>query len=280
MAFGPLGELVAPDLPLAEPADVSVQLVQDAFARLEGRGIVVEPPGPRGPWVTSLAVAELVARGLGDHVLVAGAPGTVERIAADVQARSGVHLDVGLAAGSTVRSSPRLVLDHDLVEAEVDVLLARPWDLVVVEAAHHVAGDDAAHVRRALSRLLRSSRWALLVTPAPARDDLIELRRLAELVRPGTFRPEPEFRSRLVDPDVRHAPSRPDELRRLLEPVVAWPEAAAPSERSRELEHHEVEPSPEEAAVAEAGIAVVADRLAGAAGWAARRALVPHLALP
>lgn len=280
-ATPPIARLVGPDLLLEVPDPVAVDLVQRALDGLDGRGIVVEPPRPGGSWVLPLVLAELVARGLAERVLVAGAPGTAERIAADVHARVGVELSVALTATSSALSADRLVLDFDLAESEVERLAAEPWDLVVVVAAHHVAGSDASHVRAALRRVVQAAPRALLLTPAPAVDDLVELRRLAELVRPGTFRPEVEFRARLVDPDLAHEPARPDELRRLLEPVLVRPArtVAAPP-RVCEPEHHEVEVSPEEQALVERGVALVAGALSGAAGWEARRRLVPHLAGP
>jgi hypothetical protein len=289
-AFGDLDELVAPALCSVAPPAQHVEAVRRFLTDLEGRGVVVEPLRRGSESVVGLLCAELAVRGLADRFVIACAPGLADRWRDDLAIRFGLEVGVATAAGDPALQGDRLVLDHDLAEAEVEALAARPWDLVVVDDAHQVAGEDAAHVQGALSRLIEASRWAALLTPSPARDDLAELRRLVELVRPGTLPPEAEFRARLVDPDLPRTASRPEELRFMVAPaLVRTPEggnrataagSGAAARQELQVDHHQVALNPPEQAVVDMVLGLVRDAEATPDGWALRQQLLARVGLP
>ena len=109
--------------------------------------------------------------------------------------------------------------------ADYDELLAvdvcdKPFDLVIVDEAHRLAGKGATKTRALVKRLGQDARYLLFLTATPVQNELLDLYRLVELLRPGTFRTEREFIARYVDTASSRRPVRADELRRPRAPFV------------------------------------------------------------
>ena len=92
-----------------------------------------------------------------------------------------------------------------------------PWDLVIVDEAHHVKNRTSASFKLVNGL---SSRFLLLLTATPIETDLEELYNLVTLLRPGQFATPAAFRAQFVDAKNPLAPKNRERLRALLAEVM------------------------------------------------------------
>ena len=97
------------------------------------------------------------------------------------------------------------------------VVQAAPWDVVVVDEAHHVKNRQTAGWKLVDGI---KSRFLLLLTATPVETDLEEIYNLVTLLKPGQLTTPAEFRRQFVDPKDPAAPRDTERLRRLLADVM------------------------------------------------------------
>ena len=173
-----------------------LQAAQSALRRMRGRAILADEVGLGKTIEAGLVLSELRLRGLADRVLIVVPAGLVEQWQEELDRKFGLPSVV--AAGGTWTDSPdRPVVVASLPAARRDplraALVARPWDLVVVDEAHRVKNPRSASGR--LARALRA-RYLLLLTATPVENRLDELFELVTLVSPGLLGTPAEFRAR------------------------------------------------------------------------------------
>lgn len=210
-------ELLAVDLAKVDHMPHQERTAAKALGPMRGRAILADEVGLGKTIEAGLVMKELVVRGLARRILVI-CPATLrEQWREELRDKFDEHFDVVVSRYSSL-ACDRLIVSHHLARQNVDELAARDWDLVIVDEAHKLTGPQA----RASHRLLRAldSRFKLFLTATPVQNDLLELYRLVELLRPGTFRSEREFRQRYVDRDNKRLPRDPQALRRLVSDVM------------------------------------------------------------
>src|SRR5205085_2842407 len=79
----------------------------------------------------------------------------------------------------------RLVMSLHLAVQNRAKVAAGRWDLVIIDEAHRIAGRGARATREFMYAL--DTRYLLFLTATPVQNDLMELFRLVQLLRPGTF---------------------------------------------------------------------------------------------
>jgi superfamily II DNA or RNA helicase len=160
--------------------------LEPALAIVIGRGsrvLLADDVGLGKTIQAGLIVAELMARGMAERVLILTPAGLREQWAAELLARFGVtaaivdfrdvrrrvaHLPVGLNPWSTV---PIAIASIDYVKrAEVlrSVISCR-WDVLIVDEAHGTAGDGDRHA--AVAALALQAAYVLLLTATPHSGD-------------------------------------------------------------------------------------------------------------
>jgi SNF2 family DNA or RNA helicase len=116
--------------------------------------------------------------------------------------------------------------DFDLVIASLhtakrephrSAILARKWDLVIVDEAHHLRNRNT-QAWRLVAELQRQ--FALLLTATPVQNNLEELFNLVTLLEPGLLRTSRQFQKHFIDRKDKLMPRNVDELHRLLEEVM------------------------------------------------------------
>lgn len=170
---------------------------------------------------------------------------------------AGRRLPEVLAPGTVVLTS------YGTLARDAAVFAARPWDLVVADEAHLIAGSDGL-AARAIRSLTSEDRLALTGTPVNNRS--VELWRLLDWLNPGLFGTLSTFQRLIGRHTDRDADSEQARLlRRLTGPFVLRrlktdPEIAADlPEKIRTL--HRVELSTEQAALYEALVRETLDDL-------------------
>jgi len=94
---------------------------------------------------------------------------------------------------------------------------AQPWDLVIVDEAHHVKNRATASFKLVDGV---KSRYLLLLTATPIETELEELYNLVTLLKPGQFATPAAFRAQFVDRKDPLSPRNRERLRGLLAEVM------------------------------------------------------------
>ena len=92
-------------------------------------------------------------------------------------------------------------------------LVARSFDLVIVDEAHHLR-DRSSQSYKLVDAL--NKRFLLLLSATPVQNDLIELYNLLTLLKPGIFKTLKEFRAAYMTPGKPRQPANPERLRELM----------------------------------------------------------------
>lgn len=120
--------------------------------------------------------------------------------------------------GTDDMTASRLIMSLQLAQRNKARVASRDWDLVVLDEAHKIAGPNARAGRALLEGL--DARYKLFLTATPVQNDLSELYRLVQLLRPGTFASRRDFTSRFVGARDRCEPRDPRALRELVRDVM------------------------------------------------------------
>jgi hypothetical protein len=118
--------------------------------------------------------------------------------------------------GPEIANQDKLILSLQLGAGNFDKLTKKPWDIVIVDEAHRAAGAGARKRRELITALTTACRYAFFLTATPVQNDLLELYRLVELLRPGTFTSVSEFRRQYMRGNDPRRPNDPAALRRLI----------------------------------------------------------------
>ncbi len=118
--------------------------------------------------------------------------------------------------GSEVQKQEKLILSLTLGRNVADRLTEKPWDIVIIDEAHRAASAGARKTRDLITSLTTACRYAFFLTATPVQNDLLELYRLIELLRPGTFTSLNEFKRQFMRSYDPRTPDDPAALRRLI----------------------------------------------------------------
>lgn len=202
-----------------------IEAVRRVFRQLRGRALLADEVGLGKTIEAMMVLREYQLRGMVKRALViCPAPlvaqwrgeledkaGVAARTTDDRTARADVERfwrDAGVVVASL--ASARTSKNAPLVQAE-------PWDLVIVDEAHHVKN------RSTLGWKLIDgieARFLLLLTATPVENDLEELYALVTLLRPGQFATPADFRKQFVDRKNPTSPRNRERLKRLLGDVM------------------------------------------------------------
>ncbi|HEY6793450.1 MAG TPA: DEAD/DEAH box helicase [Kineosporiaceae bacterium] len=192
-----------------EPFEHQMATVRTVLRRMRGRAILADEVGLGKTIEAALVLSELRARGLARRALVVAPAGLVGQWQEELDRKfalpSVVVTGTSAAAlgdsrnstdtGGPVDNGDQPVLLASLAAARRDplrsLLVARDWDVVVLDEAHRVRNPRSASGR--LARGLRS-RHLLLLTATPVENRLDDLFELVSLVAPGLLGTSAEFR--------------------------------------------------------------------------------------
>lgn len=214
-------ELMAVDVANVDRMDHQEAAARKVLTAMSGRGVLADEVGLGKTIEAGLIIKELRMRGMVNRVLII-CPATLrEQWRAEMEDKFDEDFQV-VASGydSAIRSADRLIMSLNLAVRNGEVLAKRPWDLVLVDEAHRLTGKGALKTRRSIGELTSQARYVLFLTATPVQNDLAELYRLVELLRPGTFPSQAAFKRRFVDPDDPRRPVKAEELRSLVSSVM------------------------------------------------------------
>jgi superfamily II DNA or RNA helicase len=209
-------ELLALDLATVDHMPHQEATALKVLSRLRGRAVLADEVGLGKTIEAGLIMKELIVRGLAKRVLIV-CPASLREQWQD-ELREKFHEDFELVVrGTDDMAADLLIISRNLATREVERITKKRWDLVIVDEAHLMTGPNARKSRDLLQRL--DSRYALYLTATPVQNDLLELYRLVDSLRPGTFTSQRDFSNRFMGSNPRE-PKNPQALRELISDVM------------------------------------------------------------
>ena len=241
-----------------------IETVRRVLRVLHGRALLADEVG-LGKTVEALMVLrEYQLRGMVRRALILAPPALTRHWRGELESKAGI--EVQSTDDTRFRNDPAAfwrepgVLVASLAIARsarhAPMVQTEPWDLVVVDEAHHLKNRSTlAH--RLVNGL--KSRFLLLLTATPVETNLEEIFNLVTLLTPGQLTTPAAFRRQFVDPKDPTRPKDAERLRRLLGEVMvrntrAQSGLALPP---RFVETIAVDPLPEERAAYEDVVALL-----------------------
>lgn len=214
-----LEELLAVDVSNVDRMPHQEAVARHALSRLRGRAILADEVGLGKTIEAGLAVKELALRGLARRVLILCPAPLRDQWREEMSHKFDLSFEVA-ARGPEVQKQDKLIMSMQLARSNADKLTKKPWDIVILDEAHRAAGSGARKTRDLITSLTTSCRYALFLTATPVQNDLLELYRLVELLRPGTFTSVTDFRRQFMTGYDPRTPRDPAALRRLISSVM------------------------------------------------------------
>ncbi len=211
-------------IPGVIPHRYQSECARRVLTRFRGRAILADEVGLGKTIEAGMVIKEYLMRGLAKSVLVLVPPALVGQWQSEMLDKFG--LAFATTSDDEFRGEAGEFWDRPLVIASIGLArvdshsqycLAREYDLVVVDEAHHL--KNAASKSHKLVKMLRR-KFLLLLTATPIQNDLVELYNLINLLRPGTLGTQAEFKKRFVKPGHPAEPIDRDRLRELLATVM------------------------------------------------------------
>jgi superfamily II DNA or RNA helicase len=208
-------ELLAVDVANVDRMPHQAAAARHALSRMRGRAILADEVGLGKTIEAGLAIKELTLRGLAKRVLVLCPAPLREQWREEMNQKFDIPFDVAYH-GPEIANQEKLIVSLTLGTRNIEQLTRRPWDIVIVDEAHRAAGARAGKRRELITALTTACRYAFFLTATPVQNDLLELYRLVELLRPGTFKSANAFRREFMIGLDPRKPSDPAALRRLI----------------------------------------------------------------
>lgn len=208
-------ELLAVDVANVDRMPHQEAVARHALSRLRGRAVLADEVGLGKTIEAGLAIKELTLRGLAKRVLIICPAPLREQWREEMNHKFDLTFDVA-HNGLEVGDQDKLILTLQLGRNAIKKLTAKPWDIVILDEAHRAAGAGARKTRELITALTTACRYAFFLTATPVQNDLLELYRLVELLRPGTFTSVSDFKYQFMSSSDRRTPNDPAALRRLI----------------------------------------------------------------
>lgn len=213
-------ELLAVDAAHIEHMPHQEAAARTVLARMGGRGILADEVGLGKTVEAGLILKELLLRGLAQRILIVCPAPLRDQWRDELRDKFDEDFTV-VASGRDTKlfTQDRIIMTMQLARLNAD-RFRKKFDLVIVDEAHRLSGRTALRTREVFGDLVAKATRALFLSATPVQNDLLELYRLVELLRPGTFDSERDFTDRFVDRADPRRPVNAVELRKLISSVV------------------------------------------------------------
>ncbi len=208
-----------------EPLEHQIRTVKAVLRRLRGRALLCDEVGLGKTVEAGLILAELFARGLARSVLVLVPPSLIEQWQGEMRRKFAIELTSHDDPAFRERG-PSAWAETDRVIASIHTakrephrssILARSWDAVIIDEAHHLRNRNTQAWKFAGE--LRKQ-YILLLTATPVQNNLEELFNLVTILEPGLLSTSKRFQEQFVDRRDKVTPRNIDELHALLAEVM------------------------------------------------------------
>jgi SNF2 family DNA or RNA helicase len=208
-----------------ELLDHQIRTAKTVLRRFRGRAMLCDEVGLGKTIEAGLVLSELDLRGLARSVLVLVPPSLIEQWQGELRRKFSLdfvtHDDPKFRERGTAAWSEfdRVIVSTHTAKREPhrSAILARQWDLVIVDEAHHLR-NRTTQLWKFASELRKQ--FMLLLTATPVQNNLDELFNLVTLLEPGLLSTAKQFQRQFVDRRDKLAPRNVDRLHELLAEVM------------------------------------------------------------
>jgi SNF2 family DNA or RNA helicase len=215
-------------LPLVRDMELlehQIRTAKTVLRRFRGRALLCDEVGLGKTIEAGLVLDELHMRGLVRSTLLLVPPSLIEQWQGEMRRKFGLdfisHDDPSFREHGPEAWTrfDRIVVSMHTAKREPhrSAILARKWDLVVVDEAHHLR-NRTTQLWRFASELRKQ--FILLLTATPVQNNLEELFNLVTLLEPGLLSTARQFQKHFVDRRDKLTPRNVDELHGLLSEVM------------------------------------------------------------
>ncbi len=201
-----------------------IETVRKVLRRFRGRVLLADEVGLGKTIEAGLLLREYLLRGLVKRVLILVPNPLVSQWHGELSSKFGLEFTV--PPKTRAGSSPEYWKQTDRVLVSMSwakmaqrsaAIAAAPWDLVIVDEAHHCKNRNTKswQLVNSLNR-----RHMFLLTATPVQNDLVELFNLLTLLEPGHLRTETDFKKQFVKRGNPRDPRNRERLRSLLGEVM------------------------------------------------------------
>jgi SNF2 family DNA or RNA helicase len=202
-----------------------IRTAKTVLRRLRGRALLCDEVGLGKTIEAGLILAELHMRGLVRSVLILVPPSLIEQWQGEMRRKFALafvsHDDPAFRERGPAAWNE---LDHIIAsmhtakrEPHRSAILARQWDMVIVDEAHHLR-NRTTQLWRFASEVQKQ--FILLLTATPVQNNLDELFNLVTLLEPGLLSTSRQFQRHFVDRKDKLTPRNVEELHTLLSEVM------------------------------------------------------------
>ena len=215
-------------LPLVRDIELlehQIRTAKTVLRRFRGRAMLCDEVGLGKTIEAGLVLSELMIRGLARSVLVLVPPSLIEQWQGEMRRKFSIEL-ISHDDPSFRDHGPRAWNEFDRVIASIHTakrephrtsILARRWDIVIVDEAHHLRNRNTQAWKFA-SEIQKQ--FILLLTATPVQNNLEELFNLVTLLEPGLLNTARQFQRHFMDRRDKLTPRNVDELHALLAEVM------------------------------------------------------------
>jgi len=215
-------------LPLVRDIELlehQIRTANTVLKRFRGRAMLCDEVGLGKTIEAGLILSELMIRGLVRSVLVLVPPSLIEQWQGEMRRKFSVEL-ISHDDPAFRAVGPGAWNEFDRVIASIHTakrephrssILARRWDMVIVDEAHHLRNRNT-QVWKFASEVQKQ--FILLLTATPVQNNLEELFNLVTLLEPGLLSTARQFQRHFVDKRDKLTPRNLDELHGLLAEVM------------------------------------------------------------
>jgi len=215
-------------LPLVRDIELlehQIRTAKTVLRRFRGRAMLCDEVGLGKTIEAGLILSELIVRGLVRSVLVLVPPSLIEQWQGEMRRK--FSLEFTSHDDPSFREWGQAAWEEfDCVIASIhtakrephrSAILARKWDMVIVDEAHHLR-NRATQTWKFASELQKQ--FMLLLTATPVQNNLDELFNLVTLLEPGLLSTARQFQRQFVDRRDKLTPRNIDGLHALLAEVM------------------------------------------------------------
>ncbi len=201
-----------------------IETVRKVLRRFRGRVLLADEVGLGKTIEACLLLREYLLRGLARRVLILVPTPLVSQWGEELSSK--FHLTFSVPPRTSVADRPEYWQDTDRVlvslafaksRKRADLVTSVPWDLVIVDEAHHC--KNRATLNWQLINSLQR-RHLFLLTATPVQNNLLELYNLLTLLEPGHLKTETDFKKHYVRRGNPRDPRNRERLRSLLGEVM------------------------------------------------------------
>ena len=201
-----------------------IETVRKVLRHFRGRVLLADEVGLGKTIEAGLLLREYLLRGLARRVLILVPTPLVSQWHEELQSK--FHLDFTVPPRTRQADRADYWANTDRVLASIsfaksqrrsEVVAAAPWDLVIVDEAHHCKNRTTRNWQLVNSL---SRRHLFLLTATPVQNNLLELYNLLTLLEPGHLKTESDFKRQYIRRGNPRDPLHRERLRSLLGEVM------------------------------------------------------------